>query len=410
MIDRIKFVNDDIATYENLQNFTQIMSDNGLPYVVTNNFVDAFKNLASYLDGKVIVIDEFQYLINHDSGILSDFQYIFDEILHFHNTTIIICGSTMGTVEQIGYNINSPLYGRFIVRMKLKPMTFSATRKFHSKTPFEQQILIYGAVGGTPLYHKYFKEDIGFIDNIASTFFNTTHPLYNEIEFLLRQELKDIATFSSILQAISNGKNKATEIANFAGMRVTDITRYLQTLRTLNLIRRVQPIDAKSNSKRSIYQIADNYFRFWFKFVSTNQNQIEFFIQEGAKSYLIKNLPTYMGHIIENIVIELFQNKYDRVGKWWYKNKEIDVVAMNNEKVVFIEIKWTNKKRTPNDLIELIKVSEAVHSVNDLKREYILISKSGFTNFERHAELKKWNYKLWTIKDLEREFDLIEKR
>ena len=37
--------------------------------------------------------------------------------------------------------------------------------------------------------------------------------------------------------------------------------------------------------------------------------------------------------------------EFEKIGRWWDKNKEIDVVAFNEEKdcILFVEVKWTSK-------------------------------------------------------------------
>lgn len=42
---------------------------------------------------KILIIDEFQYLVNADPAFSSIFQYAWDEILKDHNVMVILCGS-----------------------------------------------------------------------------------------------------------------------------------------------------------------------------------------------------------------------------------------------------------------------------------------------------------------------------
>ncbi len=108
---------------------------------------------------------------------------------------------------------------------------------------------------------------------------------------------------------------------------------------------RVQPIDARAGSKTSIYLLNDHYFRFWFRLVSTQQSKIEMYLTNEALAYLRKGLPGYMGYAVEDIVTELFRERYTRVGKWWHQKEEIDLVSVDEvgRTVTFVEIKWRSQ-------------------------------------------------------------------
>jgi len=60
------------------------------------------------------------------------------------------------------------------------------------------------------------------------------------------------------------------------------------------------------------------------------------------------------GPIFENISTEILQSKspsgdlplFTKWGKWWHKEEEIDIVALNENTgdILFCECKWQNKK------------------------------------------------------------------
>lgn len=362
----------------NINNFCDALERNGLPNIRVENFIEFFGKYRQYLENKVLIIDEFQYLIESDTQILGDFQYIFDEI--FENDFpifIILCGSSMGMLEGLSHNRQSPLYGRFTGRLKLPVMSFQDISLLHKDQTLQTMIHYFGAVGGIAQYNLYFKENRDFFENVSNTFFNPGHYLYNEGEFLLRQELRDIATYMTILQAMANGKTRVTEIANAAYIPAKDLPKYMTILINLDLVRRITPIDAKPTGKRSIYVIADNYLRFWFKFVAPFKSHIEFYNTEPAMTFLKKNLATYTGYIVENIVEEYFKHRVSRVGKWWYKDSEIDLVAIDEIKkeVIFIEVKWTNKTVSPKICRDLINKCNLVKGLDGYSKKFIIIAK-----------------------------------
>ncbi|RJO61287.1 hypothetical protein C4544_03285 [candidate division WS5 bacterium] len=80
--------------------------------------------------------------------------------------------------------------------------------------------------------------------------------------------------------------------------------------------------------------------------------------------------------------------QYTLIGKWWSKDEEIDLVALDEETatVYFGECKWSNKKVGEDIYRELVRKSRLVDWQNEKRNNrYILFSKSGFT--PRMAEL-----------------------
>ena len=73
---------------------------------------------------------------------------------------------------------------------------------------------------------------------------------------------------------------------------------------------------------------------------------------------------------------------FSGIGRWWDKNEEIDVVAVNEyeKKILFTEVKWRNKLIGLSVYNNLVKKSSFVLWNKGQRQEYYcLFSKSGFT-------------------------------
>lgn len=73
---------------------------------------------------------------------------------------------------------------------------------------------------------------------------------------------------------------------------------------------------------------------------------------------------------------------FERIGKWWEKEKEIDIVGFNQKtkEIIFGEVKWSDKPVDVDVCKKLRKKSEFVDWMRKNRKEYyILFSKSGFT-------------------------------
>ena len=74
---------------------------------------------------------------------------------------------------------------------------------------------------------------------------------------------------------------------------------------------------------------------------------------------------------------------FEMYGRWWDRNEEIDVVALNRRtnEILFGEVKWSNKKVGIDIYENLKRKSEIVDWGKGItKKHFALFSKSGFTN------------------------------
>jgi len=69
--------------------------------------------------------------------------------------------------------------------------------------------------------------------------------LYDEVEFILREELREPRYYFSLLQAISQGKQKLSEIVNTTGIPQPMANKYLGVLSDLKIVVREIPVTEK---------------------------------------------------------------------------------------------------------------------------------------------------------------------
>jgi hypothetical protein len=105
----------------------------------------------------------------------------------------------------------------------------------------------------------------------AKVFSHRPEFLYEEPEFLMREELRDPSNYFSIMRAIAAGKSSFGEIVNETSLDKTLISKYLDILQRLKLIHRELPLPLSSKEvirlKKGRYVIGDRFFQFWFNFV-----------------------------------------------------------------------------------------------------------------------------------------------
>lgn len=331
----------------------------------------------NFLRDKIIVIDEFPNLIKEDPKIISLFQRIVDLTLKDTKTKLILLGSSISMINDKVLSYRSPLYGRKTSTIKLKPLKFLYLREFFPRASWEELVEIYGFADGMPYYLE--KINLPFWKWLQEELKKSDSFLKDEVDFLMRYEFENVSVYKKILEAIAFGKVTPKEIKDYLRVKHSDITPYLRNLIWTEFIIREVPITESITSKKGRYFLKDNFLAFWFRFIYPNLSAIE----EGifSSDEIRKEYPHYLGSVFEKVakefLIELNKKerlpfRFTKIGKWWHKSEEIDLVALNEKekKVLFVEVKWKE-----------LTIREIKRILTDLKRKSELV---GLENYEKY--------------------------
>ncbi len=358
-----------------------------------------------FLAGKidVLIIDEFQNMIKGDKNILNIFQSAIDLTLKKSNLKLFLVGSSVSIITSKVLEYQSPLYGRRTGSINLKPVSFFELSEFFPKTDIKQLLDIYGFGDGIPFYlakidnefWEWFKEEL----NKERSF------LRDEVDFLMRYEFEDSSTYKLILEAIANGKTKLNEIKDFINLKRTDIGPYLRNLIEVGMVKREVPVTENIKSRRGRYYLADNFLKFWFRYIYPNLSLLE---SGSFNTSIIKsNYSSYMGYIFEDVIVDLLKKAkikmidFTKMGRWWGKGNEIDAVAMNEqtEEILFAECKWQDKVDAEKVIEELKEKSKLVEWNNDKRKEHFAVFAKSFSK-----RIKEKDVYLFDLKDIEKGF------
>ncbi|MCL2099962.1 MAG: ATP-binding protein [Oscillospiraceae bacterium] len=338
----------------------------------------------------MLVIDEYPYLANSVRGISSIIQAGIDLRLKNSKLFLILCGSSMSFMENQVLGYQSPLYGRRTAQFKIRPFDFFESMRFHSNYSIYDNAVIYGITGGIPQYLSRIDSKKTLKDNIIDNFFEPSAYLYEEPSNLLKQELRFPQTYNEIITAVAEGSSRLNEISTKTGLETAVCSKYLTSLITLGIVKKERPV-FEEKSKRTIYRLQDNMFRFWYRFVPQNAAQINSGAGERAYDSIEKYIPHYMGEVFEEICRQYMwrENLAGRLpfffrdaGRWWGTNplkkseQEIDIIAFSDSQAVFCECKWSNEPVSSSVLEKLIEKSMMF---NFPEKYYFLFSKSGYT-------------------------------
>ena len=389
---------------ENIKQFqtkaAEFLGDENFSKISFDSWYSLFSFLVKHKNFKtdkkvVIVFDEFPYLIISNPHIPSVFQKIWDEILSKENIMLILCGSYISIMERKVIAKNSPLYGRRTASLLLNSIDFVHLKEFLPRYNIEDLIKVWSFVGGVPAYLKKINQKYDFWHNVLVNIKKGSY-LYEEAEILLRDEFREPRNYKLILKAISLGNTTLGKICNFTGLDKSMVSKYLEVLKEVKIVRELIPVTESKKFKRRLYNIADPYFNFWFRFVYPNKIDIEAHREKAVILNIKKEFQNYIAFMFELLIEELIRKRYifqdkffTKIGKQWGKIPkkkgngvyEIDIVALNEQskEILFCECKWQNKVNAKKICKELAEKAQYVQWHNEQRKESFAIFAKSFS-------------------------------
>jgi AAA+ ATPase superfamily predicted ATPase len=364
------------------------------PLLETRGFAtweESFRYIKAKKQRFVLVIDEFPYLVWSNPAISSLYQKAWDEYWSAGKIYLILLGSSIAMMENEVLGYRAPLYGRRTGQWRVDPITFAATGEFRKEKPFTDRMSHFAVAGGIPAYWLCFDPRKNFSENVKLHVLKKGEMLYDEVTFILLEELREPRYYFALLQAIAQGKRKLSEIVNATGIAQQSANKYLGVLCDLKIVERELPVTEEKplKSKRGLYRINDIFFQFWFKFVFTQRAELEMGHVEEVIHSINKQLPQHLSGVYEEVSQEtvlLHQDlffPFSALGRWWDRDEEIDIVAVNKQEdsILFGEAKWSTKP-VGTDIYEALKEKAKKVQWGSAKRKeyYCLFSKQGFTD------------------------------
>ncbi|RQG94686.1 ATP-binding protein [Natrarchaeobius chitinivorans] len=356
----------------------------------------------------VVVIDEFPFLIEEDESLPSRIQRVWDTALQETGMTLVLVGSSISVMEDKVLSGSAPLYGRRTATIDLKPLDVTDARQFFPKYDPETAISAWSIYGGTPYYLQTIDPDQPLGTNVQQAILSERGLLYSEPEFLLRTELRQPNTYFSILRALAHGRATPNEIAGMAGVGSGSLSTYLQKLRRLRLVERHIPVtESPTSSKRGRYRISAPLFRFWFRFVYGNQDQLRMLGDDAYDDLVEPELADYVSPLFERLcqrkLPEFIDRRFRDIGQWWFKEHELDILGLTTEGLVAGECKFTSRPVSEGVLSDLERTASEVRwseGPADGETLYVLFSRSGYTDDLKRAADERDDVLLFELSDL----------
>ncbi|MDA8333757.1 MAG: ATP-binding protein [Peptococcaceae bacterium] len=130
---------------------------------------------------RLLVIDEFPYMVKNNPSIPSSLQNLWDSHLKHSDVMIILCGSAMSFIEKDILAEKNPLYGRATGILKMNEMAFYEAIQFFPDYSNLNKISAYAVLGGIPHYLKQFDQTKPLGENIKRNILQRGSILYREV-------------------------------------------------------------------------------------------------------------------------------------------------------------------------------------------------------------------------------------
>ena len=339
----------------------------------------------------VVAVDEYPYLAGADPSVSSVLQRYIDHEFKNSRLFLVLCGSSMSFMEHQVLGYKSPLYGRRTAQIKVNPFSVWDVRKYFEAYSDEEIFYAYACTSGIPEYLQAFDESRSIDENIKALFFSTFGRLYEEPSNLLKQELRSPASYNAVISAIAGGYNKLSEIASRTGQQTSGCCALLTSLMELGIVEKITPC-GETSTKKTLYRITDQMFRFWYRFVSPNLSLINAGYGDTVYEQKVKPLlndfcgPVFKKFCEEWLLRQNGQMKlpelFSQISTWWggnpktMKQEEIDILLRVAETVILCECKWRNEQADRDVLDTLLRRGELFSYP---EKYYYMFSKSGFT-------------------------------
>lgn len=302
----------------------------------------------------VLALDEFQWTVGASPELPSLLQELWDRRWQHGRVMLILCGSFVGFMEREVLGARSPLFGRRTAQIQLAPFGFREAAEFHPRWSRVDQARLWFLVGGVPAYLRAFDPDASVEQGLAAALLSELAPLYREPEFLLREELRDVAGYQAVLYAIAGGAGTPREIAAASGLPERGLHYHLEQLVQLGYVARRRPLTTETAGKRTRaglrFALDDALLRTWFRFVFDQRSEIARLGPTAAMTELVRpQLDAFYGAGFERMAREALPLLWEaegvsgagHVGEFWGKDVQIDVVGVRRDGWVDLgECRW----------------------------------------------------------------------
>lgn len=356
---------------------------------------------------RVLIVDEFHFAVS------PSVNRRLLELANGENTygrfMILLLSSSISWIENSMVESCREIAKAVTGIIKLKDLSFAETVEWFSKSSASDCVVIRSMLGGVPKYLNYWQENRRVRENVVSLFLSPDGILFNEAERQLKNELRELGAYNTILTAIASGRNKLNDIYVFTGFNRAKISVYLKNLSEMDIVEKIYSVNVKNseNTKKGLYRIKDNFLNFYYAYVFPNMSEIE--CGQGKNLYntvLVPDFDRFMRKCFADVCREYLElmSKYKRLGKrynewhsWFGKKGIIDIIGIDSEHNLIAGLCHYSDHNS--DVEQLDELKSLIEEAGIRPQKLCIFSKTGFES-ELLKDCKNENVMTVSLNDL----------
>ncbi|HRQ70955.1 MAG TPA: ATP-binding protein, partial [bacterium] len=341
----------------------------------------------------VVFFDEIQWMASGREQLISIIKYFWDNHWKDQNVMLILCGSIASFMVDKVIN-STALYGRVTEEMLIKGLNPDEIASFFKGKRDKYEILNYQLIfGGVPKYFEEIDISASFYKNINRLCFSPNSLMLNEVEKIFYKQYSKAETYLDVVNLLKNGAFSFKEITEkIAKKSGGSLKKVLLQLEKAELIESFVPFEQGWNTKFRKYRLADEFLRFYFKYMEPNMTAIQ--NQKNTTKLFEKisadSLDKWFGFAFERFCLKHswylaeimgFADETLYASPYFGKNDskfQIDLLYKRADKVITVcEIKHYTGKITTKIIPEVEKKCALLKIPNGYTLEKALISLYG---------------------------------
>ena len=271
---------------------------------------------------KVLIIDNFQYLLKGDPLFLQELIRFLKEEKEIA-LLVILSTYASGWVENSMISKIGNLAFSISGFLKVKELPFAVMCRIFPMYSVQEKINYYAAFGGLPGLWKLLNPRASVEENLTGVFLQKDGFLPELMMKWLLEELRETAVYNTILATIADGRQrKLNDMYTHTGYSRAKISVYLKNLMELELVEKILP---------GTYEICNSFVRFYFRFmfpcrtIQRREDSRTFY-----RKYIAPEYNDFMQSAYRRICRDYLQDRFRTVEFWNVKQGKIYFLCREN--------------------------------------------------------------------------------